>query len=112
MPKKPFTVDTLNNATFDVTTKLNNYQMAIDDPDKGERIKDQRCQGCYYAGRLALNSTIGRPAECAKCPDSFRSFHVTPDVLCLECAKRMQVCRQCGADLELKQRNVLERKKK
>lgn len=110
MSKRPFTVDALNNATFRVTTVLNNYQMTIDDPERAKRLQRQECQLCFYRNHLWGNDTVD--CFCESCDKKQLADSFWKPRLCPECAERFHACKQCGADLELKARNVLERKRK
>lgn len=74
-----------------------------EDPRKEERLKKHECKACFY-----LRGRIGAAAmtrqDCGICGKEQMFGSSCTDVICPECAKANQLCRRCGADLELRTR--------
>lgn len=80
-------------------------KVAIFDADekKVERLEKQQCKVCFYmAGRLG--GAAMTKARCGLC-DNVKMFSSTcVDILCIECAKKNNLCVHCGGDIDMKHR--------
>jgi len=69
------------------------------DPEQEQRQKKQECVLCYYtisiAGQGFTNYT------CLGCKGVFSHSNTHVPALCFECAKKSDLCVQCGAELEI-----------
>ena len=70
------------------------------DSDKEARILKQRCKACHYFSRMAGQAFTSQP--CAACGTSQTYSSTNTDVLCMDCAKRHDLCKHCGGDLEMR----------
>lgn len=72
----------------------------------GEQAKERRaavlCPVCYIGGTQGGATSTERP--CAFCETTLRSGNACVEVLCAKCAAESQLCRRCGADIDLKYR--------
>jgi len=71
------------------------------DPEKKERKKNSLCPICHYW----KNSRIGGAAitfkPCGICEKEMCFSSTCTDKICPECALENQLCKQCGADIDL-----------
>lgn len=73
------------------------------DPAKKARLEKQECVACFYSGSRIGGATV-TTRQCGLCDESLLSGNTNVDVLCVGCARRAQLCRHCGADIDLKNR--------
>lgn len=75
------------------------------DPCKQARLQASECIVCYRAGRIGCAAIT--QVDCGICgvEMSFPSTNV--DVVCFHCALNNNLCKHCGADIELKSRRKL-----
>jgi hypothetical protein len=76
------------------------------DLDFKDRRQKQQCVWCFYydyrfGGQAMTNS------NCASCNKDGMFGSTDVDLLCLPCAKELNLCVHCGADMELKSRRRL-----
>lgn len=71
------------------------------DPNKAERIAKSQCKSCFYVlGRIGGAAMTQQP--CACCGENQTYGSTNTDNLCLECAKKHQLCKHCGGDINLR----------
>ena len=73
------------------------------DPEKKERIEKCLCKFCYYSasgwGGAAMTN---RP--CGICESDELYSSTNTDTLCKECSSAHDLCKHCGADINLRVR--------
>jgi predicted nucleic acid-binding Zn ribbon protein len=74
------------------------------DNDKKNRLDKCLCKSCYYIfdRRMGGASITRRP--CGICEKTMQFSNTATDVICPSCAKQNDMCKQCGGDIELKNR--------
>lgn len=77
----------------------------LNDPEREQRLKSQNCVCCYYISVMAGQGFTS--SKCNNCNVEMMFSTTSTDRLCESCAKEFKVCKHCGADLNLKQRNKL-----
>lgn len=82
---------------------FNNYTK---DPQKKLRKEEQECVICFYSQRVGGAACSFRP--CGICDKELSSGNTDVSVLCLECAAKAQLCKQCGCDIDFKNRRKRE----
>ena len=74
------------------------------DSNQKERVKECKCKTCFYL----LNERIGGAAmtnrECGICEKDMLFSSTSTEPICIECAKKNGLCKQCGGDIETKER--------
>lgn len=76
------------------------------DPDKKERRSASFCKSCWYSdGRIGGAAMTNRP--CGICEKDQMYSSTATDVLCSPCASSHKLCKECGADVELRPRRKL-----
>ncbi len=72
-----------------------------EDSSKKYRLKEGLCKYCYYiikggtfAGQMITHS------NCHKCGKEMVFPTTMTDALCLECAKKLNLCKHCGATMD------------
>ena len=75
-----------------------------EDPDRKQRLDASECFSCYRPYGGGRQGTDTGKFLCGICNQP--TFVTSPraDVLCLKCAKENQLCKHCGADVDLKSR--------
>lgn len=73
------------------------------DTDRVARRKDCLCKFCHYRGSVIAGQAF-TDGECGICRTPIQSSNTYIPVLCRDCAKKHSLCRQCGADMELRTR--------
>jgi len=71
-----------------------------EDADKGRRVGMQECVICYYGMAVAGKAITYR--DCENCGVEMQFTNTCTDRLCLDCARKLKVCRHCAADIDLK----------
>lgn len=69
------------------------------DPDKNKRLKEQECLSCFYIYRPRQG--VPTTSECGLCGVDVKDGFVQ-HVLCMNCAKKGNLCHHCGGDMDLK----------
>jgi len=92
-------------ATYRNKCYLENIRKILDDPQKSERLAVPSCRLCFYNGRVG--GAMCTSAQCATCETIMRFGSTSTDILCQPCAMIRKVCKQCGADLNDKERRKL-----
>ncbi len=99
--------DTSHALTYIETTMRYAVNFA-NDPQKKERLEKGECRYCFYVpNRIGGASCTFRP--CGICGDQIGSGNTCIDKLCKGCGKKHELCRHCGADVNLRPRRVFKR---
>lgn len=99
----PSQIETKNAANLHRIQYYRNWLRLIDlDPNKQERRDSQKCVVCFYSQTVSGASTTDR--QCAFCNNVITSGNTNVNVLCSGCAGQTGLCRQCGGDMEMKNR--------
>ena len=102
---KKFDLEDVRYRTHMQKDRLESYEKFFTDLEKIKRIAEQECVLCYY------NSKIGGAAmtnsDCGLCEKAMMFGSTNVDKLCADCAKNHDLCKHCGADINLKKRNKL-----
>jgi hypothetical protein len=100
---KPWTTRTLTMANYMARKRVQNALVMAEklntDPDKEKRLEAQRCLSCFYF--VAIVGQAFTDANCACCGKHERYSNTSTDLLCVECACRDNLCKHCGADINL-----------
>lgn len=73
------------------------------DPEKTARRAKQLCMVCYYRESVMAGQAACK-AQCGICDEVMLFSNTNTDALCCQCAKNHELCKHCGADIELKDR--------
>lgn len=81
----------------DIAARLGRYEA---DAEKDVRLGDKKhlCRYCYYYATSRIGGSAVTSSECSLCDNTLHSGNTCIDLLCLECAKRNNLCQHCGAD--------------
>ena len=71
------------------------------DTDRAARLKALLCKLCYYRGGRIAGQAFTE-WNCAVCGKADQHPNTATPVVCADCAKEHSLCRDCGADLELR----------
>ncbi len=80
--------------TIDLVEKYEN------DPENKLREKEQKCRVCYYENYLAGQAFT--KYKCIFCKEEYNHHNTHVPRLCMKCAKKYNICVQCGAEINVK----------
>lgn len=69
---------------------------------KIERLKRHECRACFYTSRFGGAAVTIR--SCMSCGKDEEYGSTATDVLCLDCAKKHNLCKHCGGDINMSTR--------
>lgn len=85
----------------------------IADPDREKRLQQLECPVCFYIDNSRISGQAFTDWQCSACLEEQPSWPNTGvPKLCKKCAAGYGLCVECLADLELRPRLKLERRKK
>jgi len=71
------------------------------DPSKKVRIKNKHlCRYCYYANTSRIGGAAITTVVCANCDKELTFSNTCVDILCDECAEKLNVCKRCGQKMD------------
>lgn len=77
-------------------------EKAQNDSEKDVRLSKQLCISCHYIlGRIGGAAMTQQP--CACCLEGQWYGSTVTDELCLDCAKKHNLCKRCGGDIDMRQ---------
>lgn len=72
-----------------------------EDKSKKYRLKEGLCKYCYYImGSSTFAGQMITHANCHECGKEMVFPTTITDSLCLECAKKLNLCKHCGATMD------------
>lgn len=78
------------------------------DRDQVKRLAEQLCETCYYLRKGGIAGAAITTQPCGICHiDQIYSSTAT-HALCQPCALKHELCKQCGADIELRHARKLD----
>ncbi len=93
------------SATINKQEAVQKCYTIANDIDKDLRVLQQECVICFNDFRIGgTTSTI---TECALCDKEIFYANTNIDILCIDCAKEHNLCKHCGADINLEHRRKL-----
>lgn len=69
------------------------------DGERKLRFEVQLCKACYYFSKIGGAAITNR--ECAGCGQDQTYGSTATDTLCLPCASKYDLCKQCGGDIDM-----------
>ena len=96
------------SATDRAKSRIDNLRKNLEDidndPDKDNRLSKSLCKHCFYLHKARLGGAMMTSRACGICDSQETYSSTATDPLCLPCAKENGLCKQCGGDIDLKQR--------
>jgi hypothetical protein len=77
----------------------------VEDHDREKRLEKQECVHCFHSGHVG--GSMSCRVLCGLCGKEMLFMSTCFDVLCPECAREHNLCKHCGADINLKKRRKL-----
>lgn len=102
---KKITIEDVNHRTFMKKGQLEYFQKIVSDSDKAKRLEKQECQCCFYDSRIG--GAAMTDSTCGLCEKTTHFGSTAVDKLCKECAKKHDLCKHCGADINYNKREEL-----
>lgn len=106
-------LEDVNAATHRAKDQIKQFQVQLErwilDPDRDARRAAGACVVCYY-GRGRVGGAAMTTANCRVCNVKMQFGSTAVDGLCQSCARRLNLCKQCGSDRELLLRRRLDTK--
>ncbi len=106
MDVRTVAIDDVRLATKAAEAVLDHARWAIMDKMRRTRLVASLCPSCFYLPPAVAGMAISEQ-PCGLCGQNETYPTTNVDLLCLACAKRKQLCKHCGADVELRERNKL-----
>lgn len=107
-------VQRVQNATYysrrNLETWIANSERAWLDEDREKRLEAQHCRWCFYARGSRLAGQAFTDRDCESCKETQHYPSTATNPLCKPCAKKLNLCVECCADISLADRRKLERK--
>jgi hypothetical protein len=89
-----------------VEASLERARRLAGDEDRTKRLAEVLCSFCFYRGPTVHGAAM-TTTHCRLCEKEMLFGSTGVDDFCHDCARKYRMCRQCGADLELKDRRKL-----
>jgi len=105
IPVKPFDIYSVKNATYRAQSYVERCTAVVNDTNKEKRLKEQECKVCYTSSKIGGAALCS--SQCGICQKTLHYSNTCIDILCKDCAKEHNLCKHCGGDIELKNRNIL-----
>lgn len=107
--KKPWTKDLAyirtNISKDTLSSFIKRAEKAKADTDKKARREASECRCCFYLfDRMGAAGNF--KAACRICDKEMSFVTTTLDVLCLDCAKKHELCTRCGGQVDLSLRKL------
>jgi hypothetical protein len=83
-----------------VKSTLTLAESLLHDPEKERRLAEQRCILCYYTIRISGQAFTAY--KCGECSTEFMHHNTSVPKLCLECARKLNLCAECAAEIEFR----------
>jgi hypothetical protein len=92
-----------NNKEYikNIKKTLNNLKF---DPDKEKRLEKYECVYCFYVNSSRIGGATISFRPCVSCGKEVYSSNTCIDLFCKDCAKELELCAHCGADIRLRVR--------
>jgi hypothetical protein len=103
----------INASTYFAKQRTSNIlrraEQIREDSERDKRLVDQECKACYYSGSMVGGQALSsRP--CGICGTVMNFSSTCTDAICLDCARKHNLCKCCGGDIEMKQRESFDSK--
>lgn len=72
------------------------------DPNKKERLEKHECVFCFYSDRVGAAAMTKK--DCIYCGKTEMYGNSNTNDVCIECAKRYELCVHCGSDIKMRTR--------
>ena len=79
----------------------------VRDKERNARLKSNECPSCYYSD-TRIGGAAMTTCNCGACNKEMMFGSTCVDVLCPDCAKKLQLCKHCGADVDYRKRKVVK----
>lgn len=84
-----------NDSILESAEKINT------DPEKTERLTKNLCITCYYVNAGRVGGAAMTSVDCGICDVETTFSNTCVDVICPSCATANNLCKHCGADMNL-----------
>lgn len=82
----------------------------LNDPRRKERKEKAECKRCFYVHNARIGGATMTEQPCGICGVSQMYGSTATDKICKKCAIENELCKYCGADMELRPRRKYEKK--
>jgi len=105
-PAVQITPETAAHATYRARHRTEEFlekaRRATADSERADRLKAQLCVCCFYIAYPRIGGAALTTQPCGACQKPQVYASTATDVLCVECARSHELCKRCGADIELR----------
>lgn len=110
-PLKQSPSDVKKSGNFRFKSTLEKYARLVkevtEDPDRLVRIATDKCRMCHYSNRNTLAGSALTRFYCKICALPVWHHNTSVDCLCRGCSGHFELCRTCGADINLNLKRVI-----
>ncbi len=100
---RPMTPQSMKSATWMSSRRVEDLLKLAKklqrDPQREQRLAEQKCKACFYFVGLAGAAFTSQP--CMSCGEVQRYSSTNTSAMCVPCAQRGSLCRHCGGDLDM-----------
>lgn len=100
-----FSLDDINFRTRIQNIRLTEIKKIIADDKKDIRQTEKLCIFCYYTSVIAGDAFTN--SKCFRCNIEMTFSSTSTDKYCLNCATIHNLCKHCGADINLTEKKTL-----
>ena len=98
-----------NRAKLHIAALQEQLDGCTNDKGREDRLKFLECPSCWYLGGHISCQAFTR-YTCQVCAKDYSHHNTAVPYVCRECATKLNICCECGADLDLKRRRVPRKK--
>ena len=102
IPKRKIDRASIEMANSIAISRMHLAKLLVKDPSKESRLEKQLCIPCNYSQRVGGASITY--TKCGICSQEMNFPSTSVDVICKDCAIKNNLCKCCGADINLKNR--------
>lgn len=71
------------------------------DIDQTTRLSEKKCRRCYYLRKVRIGGAAITERDCGSCGVTMTFGSTATDVICKNCATKLELCMQCGSRLDV-----------
>lgn len=102
--KDTVSIDTRKSAR-EVSRILDKAEQLKSDPEKRKRLEKSLCLSCFYINFASFGGAAITERPCGICEDNMSFPTTVVDKVCNPCASKNDLCKRCGADLNLEEKD-------
>jgi len=106
-PRHPISTKSIRLANHRANREVERMRKRLAEFDNHDHGKDGYCKFCTFIRPDPIGGAAITHVECGLCRTVVTSPTTAANILCHTCAETNELCRRCGADLDLANRNAM-----